>query len=498
MAGGTAEDPVGVEVLSPGDQYSKLVGFVYVFNLIVGTGALTMPDAFKEAGWLLSLIGIIALAFMSYVTLTFMTETMAISNAKMRFQKFVSDNEQNGLKKEDSGGPSVNADETQPLLHKTPPKYSEMRPSFEITERVEMGSMAFMYFNKIGLSLFHLCIIVYLYGDLAIYAAAVPKSLRDVVCSFRKNSSNCNETEVDTDPCWSEGLNINRMDAYRIFVAAFLVLLGPFVFFNVQKTKYLQIFTSVARWTAFLVMIILTSIQLGQGKGKGNPVVADIAGVPNLFGVCVYSFMCHHSLPSLITPIKNKSRLLPVLAGNYFIILLFYILLSFTAVFAFKNINDLYTLNFQPYSCDPVTDIVPFQYFLALFPVFTLSTSFPIIAITLRNNIIASISPRSGQLNWAVEKLLCPLLALIPPVAVAMGTNEVEFLVGITGSYAGAGIQYIIPATLVYLARRDILAIGHNYQHKSPFAHKGWVFLIIGWAIVCVGFVTANHIITKE
>jgi len=35
----------------------------------------------------------------------------------------------------------------------------------------------------VGFNLFYICIIVYLYGDLAIYAAAVPKSLRDVTWS---------------------------------------------------------------------------------------------------------------------------------------------------------------------------------------------------------------------------------------------------------------------------------------------------------------------------
>ena len=39
------------------------VGLIYVFNLIVGTGALTMPAAFMSAGWLISLITIIVLAF---------------------------------------------------------------------------------------------------------------------------------------------------------------------------------------------------------------------------------------------------------------------------------------------------------------------------------------------------------------------------------------------------------------------------------------------------
>lgn len=32
----------------------------------------------------------------------------------------------------------------------------------------------------VGITLFYICVIIYLFGDLAIYAAAVPKSLRDV------------------------------------------------------------------------------------------------------------------------------------------------------------------------------------------------------------------------------------------------------------------------------------------------------------------------------
>ena len=40
------------------------VGLVYMFNLIVGTGALTMPKAFATAGWLVSLVLLMFLGFM--------------------------------------------------------------------------------------------------------------------------------------------------------------------------------------------------------------------------------------------------------------------------------------------------------------------------------------------------------------------------------------------------------------------------------------------------
>ena len=73
---------------------------------------------------------------------------------------------------------------------------------------------------------------------------------------------------------------------------------------------------------------------------------------------------------------------------DYAVILGFYALLAFTGIFAFEELNDLYTLNFQPQPGEPWF-MKAIHYFLSLFPVFTLSTNFPIIAITLRNNLKA-------------------------------------------------------------------------------------------------------------
>ena len=52
--------------------------------MIVGTGALTIPKAFSEAGWLFSSITIVFLAFVSFITGTFMFESMAIANSLKR------------------------------------------------------------------------------------------------------------------------------------------------------------------------------------------------------------------------------------------------------------------------------------------------------------------------------------------------------------------------------------------------------------------------------
>ena len=60
---------------------------MYIFNLIIGVGALSLPKAFSQAGLALGTLLLFMLAFMSYMTSTFMVEAMAIANALFRFKK---------------------------------------------------------------------------------------------------------------------------------------------------------------------------------------------------------------------------------------------------------------------------------------------------------------------------------------------------------------------------------------------------------------------------
>lgn len=60
------------------------------------------------------------------------------------------------------------------------------------------------------------------------------------------------------------------------------------------------------------IMIVWAIVKLAEKQGKGHPPPADVTKLPQLFGVCVYSFMCHHSLPALITPVNEKRSILKV------------------------------------------------------------------------------------------------------------------------------------------------------------------------------------------
>ena len=68
-------------------HYSPTTGLIYIFNLIVGTGALTLPAAFYDAGWGLGTGVLILLALISYMTTTFVIESMAAANAMIHFKR---------------------------------------------------------------------------------------------------------------------------------------------------------------------------------------------------------------------------------------------------------------------------------------------------------------------------------------------------------------------------------------------------------------------------
>jgi hypothetical protein len=360
---------------------------------------------------------------------------------------------------------------------------------------VELGEMAKLYFNKLGQLLFYLSLCIYLYGDLAIYATAVSKTVVDLTCKSYNNTEDYNVKCLDS-------IGILKIDMYRIFVAIFALLVGPFTYFKVQKTKYLQVFTTALRWSAFIIMITLACIRLSKYGQEGHPKLFYLSGIPALIGSSIYSFMCHHSVPGLISPFANKHHVIKQIGLDYLSICCFYLLLAMTGSFAFETLDDLYTLNFIPTESDTSGVFMEIaKYFLGAFPLFTLSTSFPIIAITLQNNLKSLFLDINviERYNFFVRRLVFPTLAVVPPILVAFSTHNLRSLVAFTGSYAGVLIQYIIPACLVYFARQHCTRNIGNYDNKyaSPFKHVFWFMFVIGWSIFCVIFVTANFIMLE-
>ena len=152
------------------------------------------------------------------------------------------------------------------------------------------------------------------------YFKPINKTFGDFILPDRKSTQNVS--------CPSASVEANFFLTQLIVTS----LIGPFTFFNVQKTKYLQILTSLMRWigkrnlvcflhrlfsradfrfgvAAFISMISYAVYRLATVGPQNTPKMASLTGMPALVGASIYSFMCHHSLPSLITPITDKRYL---------------------------------------------------------------------------------------------------------------------------------------------------------------------------------------------
>ena len=246
---------------------------------------------------------------------------------------------------------------------------------------------------------------------------------------------------------------------------------------------------------AFILMIVVAVVQLGQGKHADPfPPAATLKGFPVLFGVSIYSFMCQHSLPGMVTPMRSKRHITRILLSDYGLILTFYLVLSYTGAFRFSydTLEDLYTLNF--FTRHGAIVLVIIGYFLVLFPVFTLSTNFPIISITLRENLKALVKVlmkpwmKGRDFHPLFDRIFFPLLAIVPPILMAFATQNETLLVSITGSIPGVGVQYVIPATLAFAGKYVIVKKygkgRYLNKHRSLFGHVIFFVLVMVWTVI--------------
>jgi len=125
-----------------GSQYSPFVALIYIFNLMVGTGCLALPSVLLKGGWILGSSFLFIVAFLSYVSVTFVLESMATANAFIQLKS--KDGLDESLLSEEAGhrGDDFPSEELQ-SLH-TP----NDEGIFQISRKIEMGEMAGLFFNQ--------------------------------------------------------------------------------------------------------------------------------------------------------------------------------------------------------------------------------------------------------------------------------------------------------------------------------------------------------------
>ena len=135
-------------------SFSAGTAAVYIFNLIVGTGALALPAAFAVAGWASATVLLLVLALLSYITASWVVETMAACNAILNIQtrldsQQISQDEINGDSQQQ---PVRNDMASQVSLASYSYGSVDSRDTdlFDLKKKIELAEMSNILYNKVG------------------------------------------------------------------------------------------------------------------------------------------------------------------------------------------------------------------------------------------------------------------------------------------------------------------------------------------------------------
>lgn len=110
----------------------------------------------------------------SFISLTFVIESMSIANYICKSSTCLyKETELNESDDEPSISSSTQNIESTPLINCNDLCEQSIRDDshlFDITEKMELGHMARLFFKREHLKYFYICVVIYLYGDLTIYS----------------------------------------------------------------------------------------------------------------------------------------------------------------------------------------------------------------------------------------------------------------------------------------------------------------------------------------
>eukprot|EP00929_Paragymnodinium_shiwhaense_P010261 TRINITY_DN11483_c0_g1_i1.p1 TRINITY_DN11483_c0_g1~~TRINITY_DN11483_c0_g1_i1.p1 ORF type:complete len:503 (-),score=80.87 TRINITY_DN11483_c0_g1_i1:266-1774(-) len=444
------------------DQYSALVGSAFMLNMVLGTGPLTLPYAFEEAGIVLSSVFVGVLMILSYMSATFVVEALSRAGKVRRSPaaKEPAQRQARELELEEQLSPSAAgmADDES-----------------EISERLELGAIAEAVMPP-GLSKVpYVVLIVYAYGVLSVYVISGVSSIASLIG------------------------DVHGVDSYYLLLAGFICVVSPLCLMDFSKTRPLQVCIAIVRIVVVILMMMVMVRYMADGvtkmersqKWREMP-LWNIGGLPTLFGNAAFTFMIHHSIPGVVYPMKKHTQANKAIGWTYAVAYVMYIVLCLFALWSFGDIQYKSCHNQPSHPCkvQPLFNLnfasADFQWaakFIVGYPCLVISV-FPLVAITLRNNLKALCGVKddraSGGRDW--RNLGFTLAAVVPPFTVALFTRDVQVVMTYVGGYFGLMLMFLVPALLVRYARR---AWSGPCALRSPFDGR------LSLSVILVAFVGA-------
>ncbi|KDO27656.1 hypothetical protein SPRG_06927 [Saprolegnia parasitica CBS 223.65] len=421
--------------------YSPLVAYSFTVNYILGVGSLGVPYALYHAGLLFGSIMLVVVSWLSYITVMWVSETTVRAR-------------------------ELDAMNTHTKLLADPMHFPEVTT---LCER---------FLGHFGARVYQISLLGLMYGGLIGYAQVFVNSIASQLAS----------------------LAISNV-AVAIFFGLIVV---PLSCVDLNEQIHIQVGMAVLRFVALLTMIVSAAVAMwtdaadsGSATTTTTPYLSDVplvnfGGFGLLFSTTVFSQLFQHSVPGLLAPLSraNQPKAAQIFGGALLTTTLFYLGLGLTCCYYFGDrISSSVNLNWANFTwgLDPVPVWARcLTALVVLFPALDTLSVFPLIAITLGDNLAVSLRQCCTFLSRSQVRIFCRLVAALPPLVIAVLVSDLSVTLQISGVF-GVYVAFLAPALLQFVARRED---PRDNMYSGRFSGDPYIYLVLLFGVVAFGILS--------
>ncbi|KAJ8608580.1 hypothetical protein CTAYLR_005959 [Chrysophaeum taylorii] len=352
--------------------YGSLNGFAVVLNYIIGTGCFGLPYAFHAAGLGTTSLCVVIGAAMTSVSVTYVLEAMARAE---------------GLR-----------------VGAWPPRHRVANRKYDF------ATMGRVFGGIPGKIVVQLTLLFYCGGALWSYASVFGSTAASM-------SFGCDVYRDDT--C---------LPAYSAWTLVFGGVVSALALADLGDQSVLQSWLTLYRIIALVLMLTTMGARLANSPREPPPALfRGWRRAASGFGPSILAITVQYCLPDAVQPLADKRAATAVTYAALLVSAVFYLALGIMGALTFRDtVNPLASLNWTTFTACGHTlwDACPqnasfarvaagclVRLVVLLFPAINVFSVYPLVAVTMGNNIATAGIPRvPARLLAAVPPLLCALV----------------------------------------------------------------------------------------
>jgi len=455
-----------------------MVAIAFTLNYIMGTGFLTLPWAFYEAGLGAGVFILSISCLVAVISVFFILESIA--RGEMLEEHAIS---LSGKVRTNYQYDSINKEEPNDRAH------------YIVDElKIEIPELCELFLGMNARRLYTLLISIYMYGSLWAYSTVFANALAVQI------------------PLPLVDWNIS----YCIYLVVFGMIVVPSSCLELKEQVFFQVLLAWGRVIMVILMVVTTAAAHLTGlnpfdladaptgtdvpKSDMNHSLVNPSRLYLLIPIAFYANIFHHSIPALSEPVRDKSQLGAIYATTLVLCFFAYSAISILiATFFGSDTKSSSNLNWETYAEGTVVGGM-ISFFIVLFPALDVASAFPLNAITLGNNLM-SFYYREEVHNvegTRYVRVRYRILAAVPSLIAAFFVSDLGLISDYTG-LAGFAIALLYPALLSMYSKRTLVDNGLPIMTKySSILTSQYVSGSIAiFSVLLIAFVFISLILQK-